>query len=169
MNIRLKRLESDFQKLCKLKDNSEFITFDNTGNPPEKYVITFSCKGLAKLGIQPSITTTHKCEIYLHNEYPRKPPLITWLTNIFHPNILPPEKNGGVCIGDIGSWTPAESLDRLCIRIGEMVQYKNYNLNNPLNIEAAEWAKSYIDKFPVDNRELEKDLSDQKLVIEIDF
>ncbi len=90
-------------------------------------------------------------EIYLYKIYPRRPPQLKWLTNVFHPNIIPPHKNGGVCIG---WWTTAETLDSLCVRIGEILQYKAYNLDDPLDEEAADWVKNHLDILPVDERDL---------------
>jgi len=35
-----------------------------------------------------------------------------------------------------------------------MIQYQSYNVNSPLNEEAAEWAKKNSKIFPVDDRDL---------------
>jgi len=70
---------------------------------------------------------------------------------IFHPNILSAEQGGGVCIG---SWTPSESLADLVVRVGEMVQYREYNPDDVLNREAAAWAAANSERFPVDSRPL---------------
>jgi ubiquitin-protein ligase len=151
MNIN--RLNVDFRKMQELVEKSQFITMEYFGNPPNRYIITYRCKGLVWYPSypQPSITIFHKMEIYLHNEYPRKPPQLKWLTEIFHPNILSLSENGGVCIG---GWTPSETLDMLCVRVGEMVQYKNYSLKDALNKKAEEWVKKNSHKFPVDDRNL---------------
>lgn len=145
----------DKSKMELLNKNSDLLEIEFFGEIPEKYRVTYKCKGLVWIegNSAPSSTTHHQMEIYLHQNYPRVPPRLTWLTQIFHPNILSADRNGGVCIG---SWTPAESLDRLCVRIGEMIQYKNYNLSDPLDTVAAEWARKNTGKFPIDNRNIEK-------------
>jgi ubiquitin-protein ligase len=61
---------------------------------------------------------------------------VTWLTPIFHPNILGPERNGGVCIG---SWSAAESLADLCMRLRDLVTYRSVNADDALNLDAAGW------------------------------
>lgn len=131
--MRYRRLQADWAKMQQSSNESSLILAESAGDPPEYYVVTFRCKGLMwqKGCPEPSVTAYHQLAIYLHKDYPRLPPALKWLTPIFHPNILPPEKNGGVCIG---KWTPAESLVDLCVRIGEMVQYKNYNLNDPVTV-----------------------------------
>lgn len=161
--MRQRRLQSDWKKLQILHDNSELINVDLENSNWDRFRVKFSCKGLVWLpgAAAPSITTNHSCEIYLHLDYPRTPPQLTWLTDIFHPNILPPSQNGGVCIG---YWTPAESIDQLCIRIAEMVQMKNVNPYHPLNPTAAEWVKINLDKLPVDERPIMKPQLEIELV-----
>lgn len=139
-----------FESIC------PWIGISPKGNPPQIYIIELNVSGLVKLphAKNPSKSDYHRFEMYLHSDYPRLPPRLTWLTDIFHPNILPPDRNGGVCIG---GWTAAESLPHLCIRIADMVQYKSYNMNDALDLEAAKWAGRNTSKFPVGNKTLKSD------------
>ncbi len=147
-----KRLYMDWQRMQLLHKSSDLIDIEAFGDPPERYILTYSCKGLIWLpgNPAPSISHQHRFELYLNTDYPRLPPVFHCLTSIFHPNILPPERNGGVCIG---SWTPAETLDSLCIRLGEMIQYRNYSLTDALDLKAAKWATAHQDSFPLDTRD----------------
>ena len=149
--MRIYRLQSDFKKLKKLTSSKSFLNISWEGELPERYVITYKCKGLVleKNYSTPQIKNQHQLKIYLHKDYPRRPPKLKFLTDIFHPNMLPSYKNGGVCIG---AWTPAESLSQLCIRIGKMIEYQIYNLNDELNKEAVSWVKKNTDKLPVDTK-----------------
>lgn len=151
--MREQRLLKDMELLVALNDKSALIKIAFNGMPPERYRVTYYCNSFvwANGNKSPSISNLHELNIYLHKEYPRRPPALKWLTDIFHPNILPPYKNGGVCIG---SWTAAETLDSLCVRIGEMLQYKNYNLEDPLDLEAAKWIRQNLYLLPADNRSL---------------
>ena len=81
--------------------------------------------------------TEHRFDAYLHLDYPRQAPLLLWRTPVFHPNILPPSRNGGVCIG---TWSPSESLADLCRRIARMVSYNSFSVGDALDPEAASWA-----------------------------
>jgi len=113
------------------------VAFRTEGNPPEIFHLMFEAPGLAKQG--PSALTVrsmHRCDVYLHRDYPRRPPVFAWQTPIFHPNILGPESNGGVCIG---SWSASESLADLTVRIIALASYRAFNADDPLNREAAEW------------------------------
>lgn len=149
--MRIDRLRSDFVKMSELSAASHLIDIACDGNPPERYTVTYKCKGMIWQpgSPSPSVSAHHQLSIYLHHSYPRLPPALKWLTPIFHPNILSPDKNGGVCIG---CWSPSETLADLCVRIGEMVQYKNYNDKDPLDLAAAEWVALNRQLLPVDNR-----------------
>ena len=150
---RLRRLHADLAAMIELVGGSELVTMTHSGNPPDRYVVTYTCRGLYLPvgGTEPVAVERHQAEFYLHRDYPRRPPQITWRTPIFHPNILSSEQGGGVCIG---SWTPSESLADLVVRVGEMVQYREYNAEDVLNREAAAWAEAHATELPVDDRPL---------------
>lgn len=150
---RLRRLHADFAAMMELARGSELVTMTYSGNPPDRYVVTYTCRGLylPAGATEPQAVEHHQAEFYLHRDYPRRPPQITWRTPIFHPNILSSEQGGGVCIG---SWTPSESLADLVVRVGEMVQYREYNAEDLLNREAAIWAEAHASQLPVDDRPL---------------
>jgi ubiquitin-protein ligase len=118
--------------------------------PPEKYMIRFKCKGLWQQD-NGSITEApyHLMEVVFGADYPSKPPTFVWLTPIWHPNLRRPY----ICLEGrpfaVG-WT----LDLIVQEVGRLVQYQSYNVNDPLNHEAAEWAKQNADRFPVDDRDL---------------
>lgn len=161
---RILRLEEDYKKMQELVRKSPFITFEAFGGyPPNRYIITYTCKGvkLDELTKEVVITNYHQVEIYLPSTYPRIRPNIEWLTPIYHPNI---GTNNQVCLG---GWAPSESLDRLCIRLGEMIQYKNFDEYDPINASAAAWALKNRDKLPIDPRPLESDEYQKSEAIEI--
>lgn len=163
---RMRRLRADHQFMRELATRSDLISFraepTARGLPPERYVVTFSCKGIVgvdKSG-KPRFGNRHQVEIYLHNQYPQRWPGMKWLTKIWHPNIN--HLNGSVCI-DAAWWTASRSLDRLVIMLGEMVQYRNFHDDPtrppyPWDPEAARWCRAYRQQhpraFPVDRREL---------------
>jgi len=151
--LREQRLLTDLQSMIELNQKSSLISVEYEGKLPDKYIVTYYCRSLIWVegNKAPSISSRHQVEIYLHKDYPRMPPALKWLTNIFHPNILPPHKNGIVCIS---CWNPTEILDKLSIRIGEMLQYKNHNLIDPIDQEAAAWVRQNVDLLPLDTRSL---------------
>lgn len=163
---RMRRLLGDYERMRELAARSDLIRFEaeapRSGAPPERYVVTFTCKGIVGLDRRgrPRYGEHHQVEVYLHNQYPQRWPGLKWLTPIWHPNIH--HLNGSVCI-DAAWWTASRSLDRLMVMLGEMVQYKNFHDDPtrppfPWDPEAARWCRDYRAKnpqaFPVDRREL---------------
>jgi len=150
-DIRETRLRNDLKSVQSLVNRSELIHIVTTdGDPPEKYLIRFTCKGVEKLNSSgsPKFRESHDVSVYLHAEYPLKQPQLKWLTPIFHPNI---HVTGAVCIG---AWWPAKTLDELLLTLAEMVQYKNFDPKDPMNSRAAAWALRNKHLFPVDKRSL---------------
>ncbi len=118
--------------------------------PPEKYMIRFKCKGLWQQDNGSIVEAPyHLMEVVFGSDYPSKPPTFVWLTPIWHPNLRRPY----ICLEGrpfaVG-WT----LDLIVQEVGRLVQYQTYNVNDPLNHEAAEWAKQNAERFPVDDRDL---------------
>jgi ubiquitin-protein ligase len=139
MGPRDRRLLSDLRGMEQLAEQGQ-LTFRTEGNPPQTYHVMLSAPGLAPAAGGLTVRNLHRFDLYLHREYPRRPPIVTWLTPVFHPNLLGPERNGGVCIG---SWNSAESLDDLCLRIDALVRYRSFNAADALNRAAAVWVTEH--------------------------
>lgn len=150
---RMRRLWSDWMAMNELAQAGDLVEIAPGGDPPDRYRVLFRCRGLALMPDQsaPRPADRHICDIYLHRDYPQRPPHLIWRTPIFHPNILPPERGGAVCIG---AWSPAETLAELVLRIGRMVQYHDYDLHDVLNQQAVQWVSKHRSRFPVDKRPL---------------
>lgn len=118
--------------------------------PPEKYIIHFNCLGLWRdKDHTVKESSSHLLEVIFGADYPSRPPTFVWLTPIWHPNLMTPY----ICLEGrpfaVG-WT----LDLIVQEVGRLVQYQSYNLKDPLNKEAVEWAKQNAHRFPVDDRDL---------------
>ena len=163
---RMRRLRADHDLMTDLAARSDVIRFEaraeRLGLPPERYIVTFRCRGIAAVNRkgEPRFGDKHQVEIYLHSQYPQRWPGMRWLTPIWHPNIN--HHTGSVCI-DAAWWTAGRSLDRLVLMLGEMIQYKNFHDDPtrppfPWDPEAARWCRDYRaghpNAFPVDTREL---------------
>jgi len=147
MSIRLKRLFADFQLLSNLFKDSTYINLQNySGNPPERYVIEYRVKSLVEKNREIIPRDMHLVEVILPKGYPKESPFCRMLSPIFHPNISPQT----ICIGD--HWA-GEALSHLLIRVAEMMAYQSYNLQSPLNGEAARWTDLNMDKIPTDKND----------------
>jgi ubiquitin-protein ligase len=135
---RERRLEADLRLMAELAASGK-LSFQTEGNPPDRYVVELHVAGLGRdTDGLPELRDSHTFEIYLPLDYPRRPPLLQWLTPIFHPNILPPDRHGAVCIG---SWTASESLADLCRRLHDLVAYRSFSVDDPLDRRAAAWVR----------------------------
>jgi len=148
MSIRARRLAREYQKLLSDLAGSEFVRIEVvSGDPPCSYRVTYDLTGLAWDDSSRDAVRAyeHIVDIYLPLGYPRKQPNCTMRTPIWHPNI-----GDYVCIGDY--WSPGVTLVDIIAHIGDMIQYKSYNLHSPVNRAAAEWAAAWIGSFPVGDR-----------------
>ncbi len=148
--MRIRRLSADAQQMSAAFQNFDLIKIKPfIGNAPETYQIEYTVNSLERdpKG-KPIPRAQHVVEIQLTNDYPRLSPKCKMLTPIFHPNIDP----ATICVGD--HWTAGERLVDLVIRIGEMLAYQAYNIQSPLDGEAAMWADLNSEKLPTDNRNL---------------
>ena len=155
---RIRRLRADYENVRKLAGNSDFIHIESiAGNPPEKYIIKFTCKGIAHIDSSqaPIISEEHKVKIELHKEYPVKAPYLVWMTDIFHPNFDGPK----VCIND-QFWSVEQKLEDLILMLGRMIQFQHFNVESKLDGIAASWAAAHRSILPIDNRPLYRGIKD---------
>lgn len=147
-NARYARLAIEYTKLMNLAARSNFINIRpiemQPGWPPEKYIITYTCRGIASVDEQdaPRVSEFHQVSMYMGSEYPLKEPYLRWLTPIWHPNIAHEEPHH-VCTNNVQNWFAAKPLAELVLAMGEMVQYKHYHAKwippYPLDRAAADW------------------------------
>lgn len=147
---RVRRLKTEHREMSELMSSSSLVCFECSGSPPTSYTVQLSCKGLAIWNNKIVISDSHAFEILLGDDFPYNAPKIAWMTPVLHPNIKPPD----VCLGD--HWYPGSSIARICEAIIEMVQFKSFNVYDPLNKEAAQWLVIQLESetvgFPVDPR-----------------
>lgn len=140
MTPRDRRLMTDLADMESLAARGG-VSFRTVGDPPELYHLMLAGAGIALDGRRViTVRQVHRCDVYLHLDYPRRPPVVTWLTPVFHPNLLGPDRNGGVCIG---SWSAAEGLADLVVRLHDLVTYKAVNPVDALDSEAAAWVRQH--------------------------
>jgi ubiquitin-protein ligase len=150
-SARIRTLIADHNEMQALSERTPNITFTtNRNHAPDRYELTFHYPSFVEYypgQSQPRISEEHKVEIVLAADYPRRAPIVTWMTPVFHPNIKQPE--GAVCLGVLADrYLPGLGLARLVTMLSEMVQWRNFDALNPFNREAANWATN-PDNWPI--------------------
>ncbi|MBW4700904.1 MULTISPECIES: ubiquitin-conjugating enzyme E2 [unclassified Micromonospora] len=133
MTPRDRRLDTEYTDMRQLVRASSMVTFTAHGLPPTRYDVVLTCRGLVFNQEELGLSSHHEFTLTLGGSFPLLPPEIVWKTPIFHPNIRPPR----VCTGDI--WYPGMSVAELCVQLCELVQYKSFNIYDPLDRGAARW------------------------------
>ena len=148
--MRTRRLRADAEAMLSAFRDSPAISVEALeGDPPEAYRVRYHIGSLQQgPDGKPAPQGEHDIEIQLTSEYPRLSPKCKILTPIFHPNF----DQATICVGD--HWTAGERLVDLVIRIGEMIAYQAYNIQSPLDAEAAMWADLNRGMLPTDSRDL---------------
>jgi ubiquitin-protein ligase len=131
------RLEKDYKRMEKLSRKSSLISFQCTSPLRDEYEVSFTCKGIVLKGDKPEVLDKHLVKIKLGVNYPFEPPRLECVVPIFHPNVN--SETGEICIQG-APWDSTRHLDDVCIQIGEMIQYKNFNVSNRWNKDAAVYA-----------------------------
>ncbi len=150
MPIRTRRLTRDYEKILADLAASDIVKVTVlAGDPPYHYNVSYQLNGLAwdQLNSKTYPISEHVVDIHLPLGYPKQQPRCVMRTPVWHPNI-----GDYVCIGDY--WSPGVALVDIIAHIGDMIQYKTYNLKSPLNKEAAEWAQYHMSSFPVGTRDV---------------
>lgn len=83
-------------------------------------------------------------DIKFSSEHPFKPPKITFITPIYHPNIA---ENGGICLDILKdkNWSAAYTISKLLLSICSLLS--DANPDDPLRPEIAELYKKDIELY----------------------
>ena len=167
MSIRTRRLQRDYEKVLSELAGSEFVCVRPvSGDPPSHYLVTYRLQGLAWDEATGDVTPIdeHQVDIHLPLGYPKQAPRCVMRTPIWHPNI-----GDYVCIGDY--WSAGVTLVDIIAHIGDMIQYRSYNLRSPVNKGAAVWAQNKTSSFPVGTRSVlpPENAGETPPIIEIDI
>ncbi len=132
--------------------NHQFPTVTAINDPPTQFEGLIRCekgevKKLSEKGVWPftDYTNWHRFRLDLPPEYPLKPPVATWLTEISHPNIVPKIPNA-VCVSVLGEkWDPRLKLISVVNSLHYLLTDPNPQnvFDNPSALKAANVCRSY--------------------------
>jgi hypothetical protein len=140
--------------------NHQFPTVTALDDPPTIYEGMLRCeqgrvKELAEKKVWPftEYVEWHRFRINLPEDYPLKPPVATWLTEIDHPNIVP-NIPGAVCVSILGeNWRPDLKLVSVINALYYLLADPNPDnvFDHPKCLEAAKICRKY--GFPLHKKE----------------
>jgi len=151
-NARDLRLQSDYLHVRSLANNSggTLVIEQAKGDPPDQYILVYNCRTIERLeNGKPVYRNSNRVEIKLPARYPAPfdAPKVRMLTPLWHPHVY---KNLVVCMGD---WITSEYLDAFALRLGALLQFEKefFDIRDPANEEAIDWARRNLLLFPTDS------------------
>lgn len=150
MSPRQRRLTADARELLTGFQGHPHVSIQAVGaQPPERYQVIYNLPALVTNQFNSlQVTNQHIVHITLPAGYPREKPYCTCDSAVFHPNF-----GSYICIADY--WSPSQSIVDVVVQIGDMLQYKLYNVRSPLNAVAARWVSQHLDRVPISNLNLQ--------------
>jgi tetratricopeptide (TPR) repeat protein/ubiquitin-protein ligase len=144
MGIATKQLEAIFKEINERFKKSPYVTIKPTdGDPPERYEITYTIKGLHQSkNKEVQEATHHTISIAIPFGFPHFPPNCKPVSPIFHPDF----DQAAICIGDF--WNKESSIPDLIVHIGRMIGGEIFSTDNAFNEEAVIWYRQHRDKLP---------------------
>ncbi len=161
-NFLYKRLAKEHISLAELESDVidiEILQTRGEWRVPEAYRITYKVNSITGLDAnqQPIYGDMHIADIIFPLNYPIEPPQLKMATEAWHPNIKSEGKFKGRICGNIKDFGRGYDLYQLVMRIGEILQYKNYHATNvapyPEDIKAAAWVLEYAEPKGIVNKE----------------
>jgi hypothetical protein len=132
--------------------NHQFPTVTAVNDPPTQFEGLIRCekgevKKLAENGVWPftEYADWNRFRLDLPSEYPLKPPVAMWLTDISHPNIVPNIPNA-VCVSILGEkWDPRLKLISVVNALHYLLTDPNPQsvFDHPRSLKAANVCRSY--------------------------
>jgi len=153
-----RKLAREYQRVQDLVERSSKISFKilhetRSSKLPDKYEITYQLRSIVSINDDksPNYGRQHKLQITLPPNWPAadSPPDYYMQTEIWHPNIKSTDPyKGHVCINS-KAIAIHEGLDDLILRVGELLQWKNYLAEDkppyPEDLTVAEWVREYAE------------------------
>lgn len=167
-----KRLAKDHLSLFEIESDVIKWEVSNTRGAlkiPCEYKFHFYIKSIVGTNDDqsPVYGNHHVAKVTFPPKYPIEPPELYMQSDLWHPNIKSEGKYKGRICGNTKGFGLGYDLYLLVIRIGEILQFKQYHAENtppfPEDIKAARWVMEYAEpngivnkykELPVDNTPL---------------
>lgn len=147
MSAGAERLREDARRLDALcaASGGRLRVLHREGDPMRVVTIELRCRTAGSGSYPSQVQPVSSVRVSFPGRYPFEPPIAEVLTPVFHPNVY---LSGRICFGN--KWLPAEGLDLLVRRIGQLLTFDPALLNeaSPANVTALEWYRSARARHP---------------------
>lgn len=156
-----KRLAKDHLSLAEFQSNIiklEVIDVRSALNIPCEYLIHFHVRSIVGIheNQMPIYGYHHKVRITFPPKYPIEPPELYMVSDVWHPNIKWDGKYKGRICGNTKGFGLGYDLFLLLVRIGEMLQFKQYHAEFtppfPEDIHVAKWMLEFAEPNKIVNK-----------------
>ena len=162
----------ELYELCQRSDVISYAVKATVGQLeiPTVYHVTYRLRTITGIDreAQPLYGDRHVMELTVPTRYPLVPAAIFMRTDIWHPNIQSSGRFKGKICGNVGDFGVDYSLRQLVLRVGEILQYKNYLADfvppYPEDPKVAEWVKAYAEPRGIVNLKEGVFTDDQPLI-----
>jgi ubiquitin-protein ligase len=151
---RHQRLLADRATLESVSASSTILTWEASGEAPDRYTITFHGNGLVRDPGQTAVHVAdqHRCLLRLPFLYPETAPDIQWLTPLYHPNVA---FGGLIALEDVGlPWSAEIGLDIVCERLWDVLRLAYINPQRIVQPGAMSHLREAAWNLPLDERPL---------------
>ncbi|MDX2285506.1 MAG: hypothetical protein NW241_15170 [Bacteroidia bacterium] len=162
-NPRDKRLANEHLALAQLCEQTDRITYrlpEGSSMPPETYIIGYKVRSIVKVDDQqmPIYGDYHEVEISFPAGYPMTAAAKCYMqTDAWHPNIKWEGRFKGRICGNTRDFGKLYFLNMLVIRVGEILQYKNYHAEQtppfPEDEAVARWVREFAEPKDIVNKQ----------------
>lgn len=160
-NFIYKRLAKEHMALSEIESDvisCEVVTTVGPLKVPNKYLIHYNFKTITGVDADqnPIYGDHHVAEIDLPKKYPLEAAKIYMKTPVWHPNIkFSGQFKGRVC-GNTRDFGKGYDLYQLVLRLGEILQYKNYHAVHappyPEDAQVADWVLQHAEPNDIVNK-----------------
>lgn len=138
MSIRDKRIKKDLDEIK--KDPPSHVSAGPKGNSES---LTFWEATIMGPSDSPYAGGVFNLDITFPQKYPFKPPIISFSTKIYHPNI---NRHGSICLDILNvKWSPAMSISKVLLSIVSLLT--DPNPDDPLEKEIADLYINDIEEY----------------------
>lgn len=127
-------------------------------NIPVKFHVHYNVKSIVGIDENqaPIYGNRHTLEVSFPPRYPLVPCIIRMISPVWHPNIKFDGNHKGRICGNVKNFGKAYNLYQLVLRIGEILQYKNYHAEHvspyPEDATVAKWVVEYAEPNDIVNK-----------------